>query len=206
MNAPLILVGGGEHASVVADAARLQGFSIEGYSDLKGEALVEQSAGIRYLGTDEETAATQHDKLFVICIGIIEARVKAAQYLERLGVRFATIVHPRATVAAGTRLEAGVAIMAGAIVNHGSVIGAHAILNSGSIVEHDVVVGRFTHVAPGVAIGGGAKIGDRTLIGLGARVRDHISIGDDVVVGMGSTVVKAVRSNTRVMGVPARLC
>jgi acetyltransferase-like isoleucine patch superfamily enzyme len=42
------------------------------------------------------------------------------------------------------------------------------------------------------------------MVGLGAMIRDHITIGRWATIGMGSVVVKSVRSHRTVWGNPAK--
>jgi serine acetyltransferase len=39
---------------------------------------------------------------------------------------------------------------------------------------------------------------------MGVSVKDNINIGDNVQIGMGSVVVKTIKSNTSVFGNPAK--
>lgn len=209
----IILLGGGEHACVVADAIAARRDAghpadvVEGYAGPAGGQIVERRFGLPYLGTDRHVANERVDVHFVLALGAPQKRRVALDELRRetRELRFATVVHPRAAVSSSARLEPGAVVMAGAVVNTGAVVGEHAIVNSGAIVEHDVEVGALTHVAPGATVGGGARIGRDVFVGLGAHVRDHISIGDRAVVGMGAVVVNDIDAGDTVVGVPARV-
>jgi acetyltransferase EpsM len=202
----LILIGGGEHARVVLDAARLSGeWNVLGYVDpLRSPAM--ERWDIPYLGSDSDIRAVPARGNHVIAIGGIQDRAirrrLAAQYRDR--ATWATLIHPRAVVASGVSIGDGVVLLAASVVNPGARIGDHVIVNTGAIVEHDVELGSFVHIGPGVVVGGGARIGSGTIVGLGARIRDHVVIGEDVFVGMGAVVVGPVASGATVVGVPAR--
>ena len=210
MNSPsdLVLVGGGEHAAVVLDAARLSARVVVGYVDDSPTAMMARS-GLPWLGDDArvlgQADATAHS--YVIAFGalgrVVTRQAAVARYASH-EVRFATIIHPRAIVAASAQLGAGAVVLAGAVVNPHAKVGAHAIVNTGAIVEHDVEVSDFAHIAPGAVIGGGARIGVGTTIGLGASVRDHCVVGSETIVGMGAVVVRSVPAGVIVAGVPAR--
>lgn len=204
MNA-LVLVGGGEHACVVADAARSGGaWELRGYSGPIAGELLEARYGVPHLGDDARVVVEHADAHFVLAVGDQRTRRKVLALLEAAGVPFANVIHPRAIVAADATLGAGAVVMAGAIVNPGAFVAAHAIVNSGAIVEHDVHLGKLVHVAPAAAIGGGTRIGAEAFVGLGARVRDHVNVGASAVIGMGAVVVEDVDEGDTVWGVPAR--
>ena len=210
---PLILIGGGEHARVVADAALSSGqWDIVAVVDPApaAETLTNRLQVVR-LGDDAELRellesfdAPTRPWLVVAVGAVVDGRVRqqvAGRFAEE---RWASVVHATAWVSPTAVVEPGAVVMACAVVNTGARVGAHAIVNTGAIVEHDVVVGAFTRVGPGATIGGGSVIGSDALLGLGAAVRDHITIGDGATVGMGAVVTAAVAPGATVVGVPAR--
>lgn len=194
----LALIGGGEQARVVAEAARALGYALHG-----AVANAVDPALTRLGGDDDLPRLAGTDRRWLVAIGGNALRDRLASAWDgRLA--WATIIHPSAWVSPSSRLGAGVFVGPGAIIHAGATVGDHAIVNSGAIVEHDAVLGRCCHVAPGAVLGGGARIGDRALIALGARVRDHVAIGADATVGMGAAAVAEVRAGATVLGVPAR--
>ena len=213
--APLIVLGGGEHARVVIEAARTQGdrWAVQGY--VAPEAGATTTPDVPWLGDDATLAARLEDLApddrpwLVLGFGGGEtagALTARAATTERFGpgTRWATIVHATAWVSPTAKLEHGVVVLAGAVVNTGAHVLRHAILNSATVVEHDVLIGAGSHVAPGAVIGGGTQIHGHAFIGLGARVRDHIEIGAGAVVGMGAVVVESIEPGATVVGIPAR--
>lgn len=200
--ADLCLVGGGEHARVVAEAAALNQCRVLG-------AWAPQVHPVLHHLGDEEDLLANLDRwrsvpfhlAFVGKAGS-EGRRSAAERWTQL--TWQTITHHRAYVSPSARIEDGVFIGPGAVIHAGASVGPHAIVNSGAIVEHDVRVGPGVHIAPGAVIGGGSELGAWCSVGLGARVRDHCVIGPGSVVGMGAVVVKNVGPSVTVLGVPAR--
>lgn len=208
---PLIIVGGGEHARVVADAAgtRPEQWRLIGYAAPDG-ATAGSHLRLPYLGDDAVAAgliasvAPPSQPLLVIGIGrSLELRLRVVEAFGA-AVSWATVVHSTAWIADDARLDAGVVALAGAIVNSGARIGPHAIINTGAIVEHDVTVGLGAHLGPGSVVGGGSSIGAGVTLGMGSIVRDHTAVGDGAVVGMGAVVVDNVTERTVVIGIPAR--
>jgi acetyltransferase EpsM len=204
----LVLVGGGEHARVVAEAARSQPaqFELRGFVDPALCKETVQRLALPRLG-DEDALSEHRDAYALIAFGAVEDAGRRAQAADRLaGVTqgFAVVVHAHAWVSPTAEIAEGAVVMAGAVVQGGARIGAHCIVNSGAVIEHDVMLEAFVHVAPRAAIGGGARIGLGSFIGLGACVRDHVTVGARCVVGMGSVVVGDLPDGARVKGVPAR--
>jgi acetyltransferase EpsM len=208
MTDPVIMIGGGEHARVVAEALRSQqnAFHLLGFVDPQPCAETAQRLGLPRLG--DEDALSQHAQAVgVIAVGMLMPDQRRRQIAVRLGPKlagWARVVHARAWVSPTATVDPGVVVMAGAMVQTGARIGAHAIVNTHATIEHDVQIGAFTHVCPGATLGGGVQIGEGCVIGLGACIRDHVRIGNGVQVGMGSVVVHDIEDGARVKGVPAR--
>jgi len=207
MSIPLVLIGGGGHARVLAEAARSTGaFDLIGYLDRAPSPETERLIGLRCLGDDHWLDG--HDEVSLsLGVGSAKDVTQRRAIVERLALsasRWSVVVHANAWVSPTASLAAGVSVFAGAIVQTGARVDFQAIVNSGAVVEHDVEVGEFAQLAPGAVVGGGATIGACAFIGLGARVRDHVRVGAGAVVGMGSVVVSDVPPGCTVVGVPAR--
>ncbi|MBX3228123.1 MAG: acetyltransferase [Labilithrix sp.] len=208
MKRELVVVGGGEHARVVIEAAQLSGqWSVVGYTDVAAVVETSERLGVRWLGDDDAYVASGSGAAVVLGIGLTIGR-PATSRLRALGcyrdATLAAVIHPSAVVSPTATIAPGAVILARAVVNSGARIGAHAIVNTGAIVEHDVAVGVHVHLGPGVVIGGGAEIGDHAQVALGACVRDHVRVGREAVVAMGTVVVRDVADGERVAGVPGR--
>jgi len=208
---PLVIIGGGEHARVVLDAARSRPdlWTPAGYADSGPIAETERRGAVPYLG-DDAAAAPEALRLGACVVlgfaalGSARKRRELVAYWTAARVPFGIVVHARAWVSPEAVLEPGVVVLAGALVVTGAHVGAHAVLNTAAVIEHDVRIGAFTHVAPGAILGGGAEVGDDCHVGLGARVRDHVRVGQSATIAMGAVVVGPVETGAVVAGVPAR--
>lgn len=210
----LLVVGGGGHAGVVAEAAELRGFTPVGLlDDQEAPALsrIERSNGgapIPRLGRTDELerlgrpSPTGPDG-WILGIGDLGIRKRILERLQEAAESGLTIIHPRAWVSPSARIGRGVFVGPNAVVHTGARLLDHAFVNSGAVVEHDCVVGFNSHVAPGAVVGGYVEVGDHTLIGLGARVLPGVKVGSNAVVGSGSVVRHRVPDGQRVAGVPA---
>ncbi len=208
MGKSLIVIGGGEHARVVLEAAVKTGWHILGYIDPKNNVTTESQYKIKRLGDDSDLInILDKDKDSNVISGLGGDSAKRERILSSFNLppeRWATIVHPSAVISPNSAIGHGTVVLGRAVIQPGVKVGAQCILNSGTIIEHDSVVGDYTHVAPGVVTGGKVGIGKGCFIGLGSRIRDHISIGDNVTVGVGSVVLTDIPAGETVVGVPAR--
>jgi sugar O-acyltransferase (sialic acid O-acetyltransferase NeuD family) len=221
LHPPLVLLGGGGHALVVAMVAKLRGWRIAGYFDDAPNAVlgVGTNAPV-YLGTMKDVkrvcegdALVGHGLLAdenpscIVAFGEISQRERAIHQLreQNVSMPFANLWWNDASLLelAEARVGTGVLLALHSVVQPRVTIGDHAIINTGAIVEHECVIGSNSHIAPGCILGGRVRVGDNTLVGLGSRVLPGISIGSHCVVGAGAVVTKNVPDHTIVVGVPA---
>jgi sugar O-acyltransferase (sialic acid O-acetyltransferase NeuD family) len=198
----LVVYGGGGHGRVVLDAAQAAGARVLGFLD---DRLTAGSAvdGLPVLGNAGWLA--EHAGLAVaLGVGDNAIRERIASEIVRAGSRLATVIHPRAVVAASAKVEAGAVVLAFAVVNPGARVGRGAIVNSGAVVEHDVELGEFSHVSPNATLGGAAQLGRAAHVGLAGCVLPGRSVGAGSTVGAGAVVTRDIGTGVVVVGVPAR--
>lgn len=203
MTAAVILLGGGGHAAVVAEALRTMGIAVAGIVAHDPPAGV--LAGCLHLGGDEALLAGAARPALANGIGMIRPGSLRRRVFQRFaGFPFPPVVHAAAVVAQGVTLGEGCQVMAGAVLQPGTRLGANAVVNTGACVDHDCVLGDHVHVAPRAVLSGGVTVGEDTLIGVGATVLQGIRVGAGCLVAAGAVVVRDVPDGAVVMGVPAR--
>lgn len=194
----IVLIGGSGHAKVVIECIRAWGGEVFGILDdgIDPGTLV---LDVPVLGKTADFLKYQ-DHPFLIAIGSNSVRKMLA---ERMNVRWATVVHPRAVVSPSARLGAGTVVMPGAVINACACVGDHCIINTGAVVEHDNDLGDYVHISPNAALGGTVSVGDGTHIGIGACVRNNVRICGGCTIGAGAAVVKNLTEAGTYAGVPA---
>ncbi|KAB2928670.1 MAG: acetyltransferase [Dechloromonas sp.] len=208
MTLPLIIVGAGGHGRVLLDFVREQGREVLGFVDSNPALWAKDCGGIPILGGDDvleritPSAVELVNGIGSVGVPLLRARVHAR--LKELGFVFATLCHPRATVAVSARLAAGVQVMAGAVVQSGARLNEDVIVNTGAIIEHDCVIGAHSHIAPRAVLCGEVEVGALAHVGVGACVVQRLRVGDKALVAAGAVVVANVPAGANVAGVPAR--
>jgi sugar O-acyltransferase (sialic acid O-acetyltransferase NeuD family) len=211
MKLPVVIIGAGGHAKVVADALLAARARVLGFTDADGSRHNQKMCGdLAVLGDDRFLESyTPATLTLANGIGGVSSGPELLRHTvnERLvgsGWRFVSVRHPAAVVSAHARLGDSVQIFAGGVVQVGADVGTGCIVNAGAIVEHDVRLGPWVHVAPGAIVCGDVVIGQRSHIGAGAVVRQGVRLGDDTVVGSGAVVVCDFPGGGVLVGVPAR--
>ncbi|MFD2177629.1 acetyltransferase [Veronia pacifica] len=196
---PLVIIGGGGHASVLVDMLRQQQRRILAVisPDLidRGEVFGE----IKQLTSDEDIHQFGCDDIRLVNgLGMLPGqnlRRKVGEKFRELGYRFETVISSKAIVSPFATLAEGVQVMPGTVVQAGSQIGQHSIINSGVIVEHDSQIGDWNHIAPGVTLCGHVSTGDDVFIGAGATVTQMVCIGSGAIVGAGTTLTEELAAH-----------
>lgn len=207
MSKPLIMIGAGGHASVLAEILLIEGRSI--IAIVSPEDITDNSplAGINRLMTDEAllTAYSPEQVELVNGMGAIpgnDLHFRLFNYFTKRDYCFASVISPNAIVSKSAQLGDGVQIMSGAIIQTSANISMNCIINSGAIIEHDCSIGAHNHIAPNATLSGGVITEAQVHIGTGANVIQGIKIGEEAVVGAGCTIVRNVPAKQVI--VPAR--
>lgn len=206
MERPVIIIGGGGHASVVYSTLSLLDADVLGYTDPSPNSFPD--TGLDYLGGDDALKEYAPAEVY-LAMGIGSTqdsthRVRLYTGLRDAGFDFPPIVHPDAVVATRLPLEAGAQVMAGSIIQPGVTLGENGIVNTNASIDHDCQIGPHVHVAPGATISGDVHLGRGVHVGTGASLIQGVHIGENSVVGAGAVVIDDVNSRETVVGVPAR--
>jgi sugar O-acyltransferase (sialic acid O-acetyltransferase NeuD family) len=211
MSSLLVIIGTGGNAADVLDAlnfASRQGEASEVRGVLDdGRAPGSLWMGLPVLGGVEE-ATKFADCSFLIAVGSDRSFASRREILARAGVpssRFATVVHPLASVSGAAQLGRGVCVNYGVSIGAGAEIGDHVLLGPRCIIGHDAVIESFSVIAPGAIVSGYVRAGPSCYIGAGATIRQRQVIGERALVGIGAVVVSDVAPGTTVVGNPARV-
>ncbi|MFH4530063.1 NeuD/PglB/VioB family sugar acetyltransferase [Vibrio diabolicus] len=132
------------------------------------------------------------------------ARASIAEMLKDKGGNAISFIHPSVVLSPFSLIGEGVIINPNCSISPGAVIGDFSLINCNCAIGHDVKIGRYTSLLGSNTINGYVEIGERVLIGSGATIHPKVKVADDATVGMGSVVFTKVRSNTTVLGNPAK--
>ncbi|HAU1151847.1 TPA: acetyltransferase [Legionella pneumophila] len=201
MHTKLKIIGCGGHCKVVIDALSLTQYSLQvSLCDSNKSLLGQEVCGILVDSTMDDLA--DYVGYAHVSIGNNQVRKNVIDLMNSKANLF-TITHPAAIIAKSASVGVGSFIAAQAILGPDCEVGEGCIINHSAVVDHEVIVGSYSHIAPNSTLGGRVRVGERVLVGAGAVVLPGVTIGDGATIGAGSVVVKDVKENTVVKGVPA---
>ena len=141
-----------------------------------------------------------------IIIALGEPQYKKMLYdkVVAKGYALANVIHPAAIINKSATLGHGLLIKAGAIVSSDAVVEDNVSIEEYAVVGHDTIVRKHSQLSTFSVIAGHCEIGESTYIALSVPVKEMTRIGSNVVVGMGSVVVRDIPDDVIAMGNPAR--
>jgi sugar O-acyltransferase (sialic acid O-acetyltransferase NeuD family) len=210
MSQPLVILGAGGGAHDVLDTVEAvnavrPAWRVVGFLD-DARPAGGLHLGLPVLGKVGEAARFPGHR-FINVIGSDRSYLRRPDVVASAALppeRFATLVHPAASVSARARLGRGVHVAYGVSVGGGAVVGDHVCLCPGALVGHDTVLEDYALVGPGAVVSGFARLGRTTYVGARAVIRQSLRVGERALVGMGAVVVREVAEGGTVVGNPAR--
>jgi UDP-perosamine 4-acetyltransferase len=204
---PVILIGGGGHAKVLAATLIELKTPILGFTDLDPEKTT--LLGLPRLGTDEIILTHPPDTIQLAHgLGSIRPgplRAKVFDHFKSHGYTFLTAIHPTATIAPDVQIGEGTVVFAGVIIQPGTTIGENCILNTRCSIDHDCRIGPHNHIAPGATLSGTITTGPHCHIGTGATLIQGLTLGESTLIGAGAVLLRNTPPHTTHLGNPARI-
>lgn len=179
-------------------------YNIEGFFDDDPEKVGTEQFGFEVLGPIDQALELRHEALV---IGIAFPRIKR-QIVEKLSVNstlvFPSLVHEQAWISKGVKVGQGCIIYPGTAINYGSGIEDFVVINMNCSLGHHTEVGRYSSFAPGVNTGGHSTIEEAVDVGIGVSTLQDVRVGGDSTVGGQSMIIRDVKPESTVAGVPGK--
>ena len=207
----LLIVGSGGFAREAVEAARALNargptWLLRGFLDDNPERHGETIGGLSVLGP-LELVHDRPDAAVVIATGRPDNYVSRRLIADRLDLddtRYATIVHPAATVGETCQIGPGSVLLAHVDLTADVVVGSHVAIMPQVVLPHDTRIDDFATLASGVRVGGGCQVAEGAYIGSSACLLQETEVGPWAMVGMGSVVTRDVPGQRLWRGAPAR--
>ena len=116
-----------------------------------------------------------------------------------------TLIHPLANVSEILSIGKGNIICAGSTISVNTHIGNHCVFNISSILGHDCEISDYVSVMSGACVCGHVMIGEEAFLATNCTVLPGRCIGRRAKIGAGSVVLRNVKNDISVMGVPAKV-
>jgi sugar O-acyltransferase (sialic acid O-acetyltransferase NeuD family) len=207
----LLIIGAGGFGREAAEAVGAVNddeptYELLGFLDDNPDAAGTEVDGIPVLGPISSVGDHPEAKI-IVSTGHPGFYFSRKRIVERLGLprdRYATLIHPLASVGRSVEVGGGTVLLAGVVATAAVRIGAHVAVMPGAVFTHEDVVGDYATFGSGARLAGRVTVAEGAYVGSGALIRESRSVGSWALVGMGSVVLEDVPSAEVWAGVPAR--
>ena len=213
MAEPLVLVGSGGFGRETAELVRaINAFAdrppwdLLGFLDDDSSLWGSEVSGTRVLGGLDELTGNPGARV-TVCTGHPGNFRSRKAIVERLGIepdRYATIVHPTASIGSRCSLGPGTTVLTGVVATTDVSVGAHVAVMPQAVFTHDDTLGDYVTVGAGVRVAGTVHVSEGAYLGSGCLIRENRTIGPWALVGMGAVVTRDVPGGEVWAGNPAR--
>ena len=179
-------------------------FVVKGFLDGKTTAL-DGYKGYPPILSPVETYLPQENDVFTCALGDPHFKKKYADIIKSKGGKFISLIHPSAHIGNNAEIGEGCVFSINTNIGQDVTIGAFVTLDGYASVGHDCKIGGYSHLGTQTSIGGFSTIEENVTIHPGARIVPHTRVGENVVIGVGSIVLKKIKPNCVVFGNPAKV-
>lgn len=175
----------------------------KGFLDSKTDALEGYNGYPPIIGSPEDYEI-QPDDYFFCAMGDVRWRKHYAELMLAKGADFISIVSPLAKINRNTKIGKGCFIDRNVSISCDISIGDFTFLFGPTVIGHDAQIGKYCHLGAFSFMGGFSRLEDNVTLHPGAQILPHKTVKQGATVGAGSVVIRNVKEETSVMGVPAK--
>lgn len=206
----IVIIGAGDFGKEVAwlidDINKVSpAYKILGYLDDDVNKQSQMLNGYSVLGTVNDLYELRKSNNVCAVIAIQNGDIR-----KRIVDKFSdfdnweTLFHPSVNISDTSLIGKGCILCAGTNVSVNTVIGSHCLFNISATVGHDCIIGNYVSAMSGSCICGHVTVRNFAYLSTNCTVVPGKTVGSHSVVGAGSVVIRNVRDNTTVMGVPSK--
>jgi len=204
----LIIIGARGFGREVYDlATQCSGFNIEyvikGFLDDKADAL-DGFENYPAIISSVEDYKIQEDDVFVCALGTVKWKKYYAELIMAKGGSFINLIHPSTKLNTNAVVGTGLLVFMYANISNDCIIEDFVTIQGYVGLGHDTKIRKWVHVSSYSFTGGFVVLEEESTLNTRATVLPHIIVRKGATVGAASLVIRNVKENTTVFGVPAK--
>ncbi|WP_343697525.1 acetyltransferase [Flavobacterium sp.] len=204
----LIIVGARGFGREVYDlATQCSGYNIEytikGFLDDKADALEGFDNYPAILSSVEDYVIQEND-VFICALGTVQWKKHYAELIQAKGGNFINLIHPSTKLNTNAVVGTGLLVFMYANISNDCVIEDFVTIQGYVGLGHDTKIHKWAHLSSYSFTGGFVVLEEEVTLNTRATVLPRVTVRKGATVGACSMVIKNVKENTTVFGVPAK--
>lgn len=205
----LIIIGARGFGREVYDLAKQclgynKDFVIKGFLDDKTDALQGFESYPKIINA-VETYDIQENDVFICALGNIAFKKKYVEIILNKGGQFFNLIHPTTQINTNAKLGIGLIIFMYSNISNDCVIDDFVTIQGFVGLGHDTKIGKWSHINAYSFTGGFVILENEVCLNTRATILPHVRVCQGATVGAASLVIKKVKENTTVFGIPAKI-
>jgi sugar O-acyltransferase (sialic acid O-acetyltransferase NeuD family) len=177
-------------------------FTVKGFLDDKVDALYNYKDYPSIISSVEEYTIQEGD-VFICALGDVKYKKKYVDIIKSKGGKFINLIHKSVSIGMNSTYGVGCIFTRMVNVSCDVTIGDFVTIQPFSSIGHDCIIGCNCHLNTYSFMGGFCLLGDNVTINTGCIIVPHKKVFNGATVGAGSVVIKNVKEETTVFGIPA---
>lgn len=202
----IFIVGAGTYGEAMCELAEILGYTVLGFFDEDESKHGLKIMGCPVLGDFKDLSVKEiTGKNFIVAIGNNSIRHQMMKSILGSGGFTPTLIHPRAVISPSARIGNGVYVQANAHIWTKVTIDDYSIISPNVVIAHHTSIGKACLISNLSGVGASIKIGNQVFIGMGSTIVTGVkSVGENSIIGAGAVVLKDVEKNSVYVGIPAK--
>lgn len=178
-------------------------YVIKGFLDDKADALVGFNGYSEIISSVEEYEIQEND-VFTCALGSIKWKKHYIELILSKGGTFINLIHPSSILNSNVWLGNGLIIFMYSNISNDCSIADFVTIQGFVGLGHDTRIGKWSHLSAYCFTGGFVVLEQEVCLNTRATVLPHVIVRKGATVGASSLVIKNVKENITVFGVPAK--
>ncbi|UUF12255.1 MULTISPECIES: sialic acid O-acetyltransferase [Flavobacterium] len=204
----LIIIGARGYGREVCGLARQCSgynteYTIKGFLDDKLDAL-DGFENYPAIISSVENYEIQDNDVFVCALGDLKWKKHYVEIILSKGGQFINLIHPTVVFTSNVKLGNGIIIFMYSNISNDCVLDDFVTIQGFVAIGHDSKIGKWCHINAYSFTGGYTVLEEEVCLNTRSTVLPNIIVRKGATVGAASLVIKNVKENTTVFGVPAK--
>lgn len=178
-------------------------YTIKGFLDDKLDAL-DGFENYPAIISSVENYEIQDNDVFVCALGDLQWKKHYVEIILSKGGQFINLIHPTVIFTSNVKLGNGIIIFMYSNISNDCVLDDFVTIQGFVAIGHDSKIGKWCHINAYSFTGGYAVLEEEVCLNTRSTVLPNVIVRKGATVGAASLVIKNVKENTTVFGVPAK--